>query len=311
MRATPSAPRTDSIRRSLHLAPEGTGLALPLLANLRVALIRRFLSEEPSYVALAKRVVTLEDMLGLLERLISLPGSPGKVGGKGAGMFLAGLVLRRAGEEHGLAEVRTPKTWYIATDTVHAFVRYNNLEDVYEQKYKEIDQVRLQYPHLAQLFKNSPFPPEIVKSVSLALDELHDGPIIVRSSSALEDRLGAAFSGKYKSLFLPNRGTKAERLAALLDAVAEVYASIFSPDPIQYRAERGLLDFREEMGILIQEVVGARIGRYYAPAYAGVAVSLNEFRWSPRIEREDGLIRLVPGLGTRAVDRLRGCAEER
>ena len=295
----------DSIRRYLHLIPEGTSLALPLLANLRVALIRRFLSEEPAYVAVAKRVVTLEDMLGLLDRLISLPSGPGKVGGKGAGMFLASLVLRRTGEDEGLADVRTPKTWYIATDAVHAFVRYNNLEDVYEQKYKAIDQVRLQYPHLVRLFKNSPFPPELSKSVSVALDDLHDGPIIVRSSSLLEDRLGAAFSGKYKSLFLPNRGSKEERLAALLDAIAEVYASIFSPDPIQYRSERGLLDFREEMGILIQEVVGARVGHYYLPAWAGVAVSLNEFRWSPRIDRTDGLIRLVPGLGTRAVDRLR------
>jgi predicted nucleotidyltransferase len=58
------------------------------------------------------------------------------------------------------------------------------------------------------------------------------------------------------------------------------------------------------MGIMIQEVVGTRVGRYFFPAFAGVAFSNNEFRWSPRIKREDGLIRLVPGLGTRAVDRI-------
>ncbi|MCK4373621.1 MAG: pyruvate, phosphate dikinase, partial [candidate division Zixibacteria bacterium] len=29
-----------------------------------------------------------------------------------------------------------------------------------------------------------------------------------------------------------------------------------------------------------------------------------EFRWSPRIRRQDGLVRLVPGMGTRAVDRV-------
>ena len=57
------------------------------------------------------------------------------------------------------------------------------------------------------------------------------------------------------------------------------------------------------MGILIQEVVGRRVGRYFFPAFAGVAFSRNEFRWSPRITREDGLVRLVPGMGTRAVDR--------
>jgi hypothetical protein len=65
-----------------------------------------------------------------------------------------------------------------------------------------------------------------------------------------------------------------------------------------------LLDVHEEMGILIQEVVGRRAGPYFLPAFSGVAFSHNEFRWSPRIRREDGLIRLVPGLGTRAVDRV-------
>ena len=55
---------------------------------------------------------------------------------------------------------------------------------------------------------------------------------------------------------------------------------------------------------MVQEVVGARVGPYFLPAWSGVAVSNNEFSWSPRIRREDGLVRLVPGLGTRAVDRL-------
>jgi pyruvate,water dikinase len=138
----------------------------------------------------------------------------------------------------------------------------------------------------------------------MALDDFGDHPLIVRSSSLLEDRLGTAFSGKYKSLFLANQGTKQQRLDALLDAIAEIYASVFGPDPIEYRRERGLLDFKEEMGVLIQEVVGTRCGKYFLPAFAGVAFSNNEFRWSPRIQREDGLIRLVPGLGTRAVDRV-------
>lgn len=55
---------------------------------------------------------------------------------------------------------------------------------------------------------------------------------------------------------------------------------------------------------MIQEVVGTRMGRYYLPAFAGVAFSRNEFQWARRIRREDGLLRMVPGLGTRAVDRV-------
>ena len=55
---------------------------------------------------------------------------------------------------------------------------------------------------------------------------------------------------------------------------------------------------------MIQAVVGKQVGKYFFPAFAGVAFSRNEFRWSSRIRREDGLVRMVPGLGTRAVDRL-------
>jgi len=147
-------------------------------------------------------------------------------------------------------------------------------------------------------------PPDITKELSLALDDLGDVPLVVRSSSLLEDRMGMAFAGKYKSLFIANQGSKEERLTALIDAITEVFASMFGPDPIEYRADHGLKDQHEEMGILIQEVVGTKIGHYYLPAFAGVAFSQNEFRWSSRIKRSDGLIRLVMGLGTRAVDRL-------
>ncbi len=215
----------------------------------------------------------------------------------------AGPPKKNPGDSGLLDNLRIPKTWYVASDVTLGFIHYNNLNEVVEQKYKEINQVRLEYPHIVQTFKNSQFPPEIVKGLSVALDDFGDSPLIVRSSSLLEDRIGSAFSGKYKSLFLANQGTKQERLTALMDAIAEVYASVFGPDPIEYRAERGLLDFHEEMGIMIQEVVGTRVGDYYLPSFAGVAFSRNEFRWSARIRREDGLIRLVAGLGTRAVDR--------
>jgi hypothetical protein len=303
---TSPAEVAEAIRRYLHILPQGAGLSDSTLNAVRVHLIRRFLSDDLEYIKIAKEFVGLEDMLGALERLIFLPGTHGRFGGKSAGLFLAHQILTKvAGQTPEVGALRVPKTWFIATDVVLEFLAYNNLEELYEQKYKSIDQVRQEYPLLVRVFQNSHFPPEVVNALSVALDELHDGPLIVRSSSLLEDRLGAAFSGKYKSLFIANQGSKRERLAALLNAIAEVYSSIFSPDPIQYRAERGLLDFREEMGVMVQEVVGTKAGRYFFPAYAGVAFSHNEFRWSPRIRREDGLIRLVPGLGTRAVDRLR------
>ncbi|HSG29503.1 MAG TPA: PEP/pyruvate-binding domain-containing protein, partial [Candidatus Krumholzibacterium sp.] len=240
-----------------------------------------------------------------LDRTIYSAGSHGRLGGKCAGLVLARQIIKKSfGDDEDLSKIRVPKSWYITSDILLGFLKYNNMDEVVEQKYKSINQIRVEYPNVIRSFKNGLFPPEIIQGLSMVLDECEGRPLIIRSSSLLEDSLGAAFSGKYKSLFLANQGTKSERLEALVDAIAEIYASVFGPDPIEYRAERGLLDFAEEMGILIQEVVGTRIGDYYLPAFAGVAFSRNEFRWSPRIRREDGLIRLVPGLGTRAVDRV-------
>ncbi|MFO8173203.1 MAG: PEP/pyruvate-binding domain-containing protein [Longimicrobiales bacterium] len=296
---------TDALSRFHALEMKEDELPLSVQSVIKAALLRRFFTDQIDYINIAKGFVSLHDFQGLSRRLIYPPNSHGKLGGKSAGMFLARKIVERMeGDYPELAGIKVPRTWHISSDGSIAFLRHNSLEDVYDRKYLELEEVRQQYPYVIQVFKSSPFPPEILNGLSIALEDLGDRPLVVRSSSLLEDRTGAAFSGKYKSLFLANQGTKGERLAALLDAVAEVYASIFGPDPIEYRAERNLLDVHEEMGIMIQEVVGTRVGKYFFPAFSGVAFSNNEFRWSPRIKREDGLIRLVPGLGTRAVDRL-------
>jgi pyruvate,water dikinase len=302
---TPIIEVVDAISRYHRMAEDGSEIPSPTKDSVLGTLIRRFFSEQLDYINIAKKYIEVSDFYDLLGKVIFAPESSGRLGGKSAGLFLASQILRRCcqDKEH-LGDFKVPKTWYITSDAIITFVNVNNFEEVIEQKYKAIPQVRVEYPNIVQTFKNATFPAEIVQGLSMALDDFGDKPLIVRSSSLLEDRTGAAFSGKYKSLFLANQGTKEERLSALLDAIAEVYASVFGPDPIEYRAERGLLDFHEEMGILIQEVVGQKVGKYYLPAYAGVAFSKNEFRWSPRIKREDGLVRIVPGLGTRAVDRL-------
>jgi hypothetical protein len=298
----------SAIKRYHHLTSQGLELSIPRERWLKVSLIHLLLSDQIKYVDIAHNYIEIDNFSDLLQKIIYPEGSQGRLGGKGSGLFLAGQILgkmpkREQGEM--LSSVKIPKTRYLTADILYKFVSFNKLEDLAEQKYKGIEQVRQEYPDILYVFKNSPFPHEIIKSISQALDEFKETPLIVRSSSLLEDQSGASFAGKYKSLFIANQGTKEERLHALLDAIAEVYASTFGPDPIEYRVEHGLVDRKEEMGIMIQEVVGKRIGCYYIPAFAGVAYSKNEFRWSSRIKRSDGLIRIVPGLGTRAVDRLR------
>lgn len=310
---------TEAIRKYYFQTPnlkeqERRFISSPAVQGIRVALARRLLSDQLEFVHIAKNFINISDFYELLQKTIITSEGIGRLGGKAAGLILASKILQNYVEEHrsliagdkifSLNKIKTPKTWFIPSDSFYDFLYYNNLEDIIEQKYKPIDEIRSEYPNIIQIFKNSQFPPELINGLSRALDDFGENPIVVRSSSLLEDRLGASFPGKYKSIFLANQGTKQERLNALMDAIAEVYASTFSPEPIGYRIEHQLLDFNEEMGIMIQEVVGKRYGNFFFPVFAGVAFSLNDLRWSPRLEREDGLIRLVVGLGTRAVDRL-------
>jgi phosphoenolpyruvate synthase/pyruvate phosphate dikinase len=177
-----------------------------------------------------------------------------------------------------LGEIRLPRSFYIPSDGILDFIHHNDLEDVYSRKYVDPDRVRLDYPYIVQLFKSSFFSPDILRGLSDVLDDLDGRPIIVRSSSLLEDRLKTAFSNKYKSLFLTNTGTKRERLATLTDAIAEIYASVFSPNPIEYQTGRKLLDLHEEINILVQKMVGTQINPYWMPAFSKIGFSNNEFR---------------------------------
>ena len=135
------------------------------------------------------------------------------------------------------------------------------------------------------------------------LDYFGESPYIVRSSSILEDARGNAFSGKYESVFVSNRGTREDRMEALPVAVRRVYASVLDEEALQYRRRRGLMDSEGRMALLIMRVSGAPQGRYYYPQAAGVGLSYNPFVWHPDIDPTAGVLRLVFGLGTRAVDR--------
>jgi len=296
---------SNSIERYHHLSQQGLELSQRREKGFRIALIRRLMNDQARFINIAKQYITVDDFNALLHKLIHPTYSYGKLGGKSSGLFLATQILKKSSSDNELLrDIKIPKTWYLTSDGILQFMTYNNLEDITEQKYKDVERVRQEYPYVVHVFKNSPFPPDMVKGLSLALDDFGDVPLIIRSSSLLEDQVGTAFAGKYKSLFVANQGTREKRLMALMDAIAEVYASTFGPDPIEYRIEHKLEDYHEEMGILIQEVVGSKVGHYYFPAFAGVAFRNNEFPWSSRVKRENGLVRIVPGLGTRAVDRL-------
>ena len=146
------------------------------------------------------------------------------------------------------------------------------------------------------------FPANIIDQFREMLNYFGQSPIIVRSSSLLEDAYGNAFSGKYESIFCTNHGTPEQRLKDFINAVRTVYSSTMSRDALSYRLHRGLLNKDEQMALLVQRVSGDYYGDYYFPQVAGVGYSFNPFVWNSKIDPSQGVLRLVFGLGTRAVD---------
>jgi hypothetical protein len=283
--------------------PESEALAV------RVALIRHFISDQLEFIGVAKRYLTVRDFGDLVDRVIGTDAGIGRIGGKAAGLFLAQCILRRAREADPKAPsipIRTPESFFLRSDVIEQFLDHVGLVELQSHKYKSIEEIHNEYPMIVEVFKNSEFPRGVVEQLGSMLDKVGHHPLIVRSSSLLEDRFGAAFAGKYRSVFLTNQGDRESRLNELLGAIAEVYASTLHADPISYRRKHQLLDYDENMAVLIQKVVGTRYRHFFLPAWAGVGFSLNEYRKNPRVRPEDGLARIVFGLGTRAVDRVSG-----
>jgi hypothetical protein len=268
------------------------------LQELKAVLIRTMVSDQLKYIKMARQWFTVADLKDIRSRKI---GS-GKVGGKAAGMLLATRILKETAPAEIRDSFRIPVSYYLGSDVFYNFMTINNLMHWNDQKYKIEDQMRADYPSLRDDFMKGQFPPEIIDRLDEILVEAGHTPLIVRSSSLLEDNFGTSFAGKYESIFLPNQGTYGQKISALTSAISRIYASVMDPDALLYRHHKELADYDERIGILIQFVEGEQMGRYYLPHAAGVAFSHNLYRWSPQIREEDGFLRLVLGLGTRAVD---------
>jgi len=290
------------------------------LQEIIVVLIKSMISDQLGFVGIAKEWFTIADLKEIRRRRIGR----GKIGGKAAGLLLAWKILQqeddserdeptpwgRRGEQGAMAgmdlksHLAIPESYFIGADVFYDFLSLNRLHDTLNQKYKTREQIEADYPAIREAYLKGRFPDEIVYGLRELLKEVGNAPLIVRSSSLLEDNFGTSFAGKYDSFFCPNQGTLEENLEALTLAISKVYASVPSPVPILYRQRMGLIDYDERMAILIQKVQGTQWRNFFFPALAGVGFSLNPFRWNPRIRQEDGFLRIVWGLGTRAVERV-------
>jgi hypothetical protein len=274
------------------------------LQEIIVVLTRSMVSDKLAFVGLAKELFSVRDLREIWLRRIGR----GRIGGKAAGVLLAHKILQLAADE-GEVDVREhiniPESYFVGADVFYEFLLVNNLSHFMNQKYRSPQEIEQDYPLILDAYLEGRFPADVVNSLRELLEgELNAAPLVVRSSSLLEDNFGTAFAGKYESFFCPNQGALEANLEALLDAIKRVYASVLKPDALLYRQRMGLLDYDERMAVLIQKVQGAQYKDYFFPQVAGVGYSRNPFRWNPKIRREDGFLRLVFGLGTRAVARV-------
>lgn len=281
-----------------RLSPEKRKPLEARLHEIKVVLIRTMISDQLAYIKIARKWFTIADLKDIRSRKIGY----GKIGGKSAGMMLAYRILHDAAPPEVREAFRIPVSYFLASDVFYTFLSKNGLIHWSDQKYKTEDQIREEYPQLVEEFLRGKFPRDILERLGRIVEEADGRPLIVRSSSQLEDNFGTSFAGKYESYFCPNQGSLDENLEALTTAIARVYASGLNPNALLYRNHKGLLDYDERIAVLIQFVEGERYGRYFFPHGAGVAFSRNLYRWSPQIRRDDGFLRLVWGMGTRAVD---------
>ncbi len=261
-------------------------------------LCRVMIGRDKRMLSLAKEHFTLTDLAAVKSRLIGT----GYIGGKAVGMLLANKILSK--EEFGLREHFEPHdSFYVGSDVFYTYLVENDCWKLrVEQKTKE-GYFKAAAELREKLLKGR-FPDQIREQFQEMIEYFGQSPIIVRSSSLLEDAFGNAFAGKYESIFCVNQGSPEQRYADFEKAVRRVYASTMSENALTYRLQRGLDQQDEQMALLVQRVSGSYRNSYFFPDLAGVGMSHNTFVWKPDLDPKAGMLRLVFGLGTRAVNRV-------
>ena len=218
----------------------------------------------------------------------------GSLGGKGRGLAFIDQIIKRHPEcdDFDGVQIQIPRTVVLCTDIFDEFMESNNLYPVAlsDRPDSEILEVFLK----AEL-------PASLKEDFLALFDVVDCPLAVRSSSLLEDSHYQPFAGIYSTYMIPNLTDHREMLHLLEEAVKSVYASVFFADSKAYmNATSNVID-QEKMAVILQEVVGERHGDFYYPSFSGVGRSLNYYPLNDEVA-EDGVAEVAVGLGKYIVD---------
>ncbi len=260
----------------------------------------RLIGTDKKIAGLISENFDIRDLIAVKERMI---GS-GKIGGKAAGMLLARKIIEN-NDARAHSRLESHDSFYIGSDVYYTYIVQNDcwkLRLLQKRKEEYFSSARL----LKEKILSGVFPDTTREQFRRLLEYYGQSPIIVRSSSLLEDSFSNAFAGKYESVFCVNTGSLDKRLRSLEKAIKQVYASTMDESALEYRLKRGLVKNDEQMAILVQRVSGLKFDSVFMPCAAGVGYSYNSYRWHKDIDPDAGMARMVMGLGTRAVERTEG-----
>lgn len=270
-------------------------------AEMVYELCSHIIGREERVLQLARKYFSLEGLLKIKSRIIGT----GYIGGKSVGMLLARKILQHDTQRNWDKNLEHHDSFYVGSDVYFSYLIHNGWWKLFMQQ-KTDEGYFSCGAQLHEKLLTGKFSPDTKNELKKMLDYFGQYPIIIRSSSLLEDSFGNAFAGKYDSFFCVNQGSPEQRYQQLEHAIRRVFASAMSEDALIYRRQRGLDKKEEQMALLIMRVSGSYRGKYYFPELAGVGVSHNTFVWDKEMDPKAGMLRLVLGMGTRAVDRVEG-----
>lgn len=258
------------------------------------------MSRDPHMQKLVRENYEPEDYFFVSEHMIGT----GLIGGKACGMLTARKLIEN--KRPDIYERLEPHdSFFIGADVFYSYIVENHLWELHMRQ-KDPEHYFELGEQLAGKLKHGSFSRDFEEEICRMLEYYGQSPVIVRSSSLLEDGFGNAFAGKYESVFCANAGSMEERLQEFENAVRIVYASTMSRSALDYRLRRGLDRKDEQMALLVQRVSGSHYGDYFMPCAAGVGYSYSAYRFLKTLNPGAGMLRLVMGLGTSAVDRTEG-----
>ena len=218
----------------------------------------------------------------------------GSLGGKGRGLAFVDAMIKQTPEFdnfHGI-NITIPRTVVLCTDVFDQFMEQNGL---YPAALSAIPD-----EEILNLFLQARLPDQLMDDL-MAICDVIEGPLAIRSSSLLEDSHYQPFAGVYATYMIPNLHDPVRMKKLLSDAVKAVYASVFFADSKAYMVATSNVIDQEKMAVIIQELVGEQHGEFFYPSFAGVGRSINYYPMGDEVAA-DGVVEVAAGLGKYIVD---------